>query len=100
MKQFADFGADVVKIESPPGVDPNDGMGGPREENEKDLVEIPIEITRDLKILPVRWIDKVLELALERKPVPLVDAEVSVTGSEVVAKSETKKDEKPIVTKH
>src|SRR5260221_4801228 len=31
VKQFADFGADVVKIESPPGVDPNEGMGGPRD---------------------------------------------------------------------
>jgi crotonobetainyl-CoA:carnitine CoA-transferase CaiB-like acyl-CoA transferase len=30
VRQFADFGADVVKIESPPGVDPNEGMGGPR----------------------------------------------------------------------
>src|SRR5436305_1062602 len=29
--QFADFGADVIKIESPPGVDPNEAMGGPRE---------------------------------------------------------------------
>lgn len=31
VKQLADFGADVIKIESPPGVDPNEGMGGPRE---------------------------------------------------------------------
>ncbi len=30
VKQFADFGADVIKIESPPGVDPNEGMGGAR----------------------------------------------------------------------
>jgi crotonobetainyl-CoA:carnitine CoA-transferase CaiB-like acyl-CoA transferase len=30
VKQFADFGADVIKIESPPGVDPNEAMGGPR----------------------------------------------------------------------
>jgi crotonobetainyl-CoA:carnitine CoA-transferase CaiB-like acyl-CoA transferase len=30
VKQFADFGADVIKVESPPGVDPNEGMGGPR----------------------------------------------------------------------
>ena len=30
VRQFADFGADVIKIESPPGVDPNDNMGGPR----------------------------------------------------------------------
>jgi crotonobetainyl-CoA:carnitine CoA-transferase CaiB-like acyl-CoA transferase len=31
VKQFADFGADVIKIESPPGVDPNEAMGGPRD---------------------------------------------------------------------
>ena len=30
VRQFADFGADVLKIESPPGVDPNEAMGGPR----------------------------------------------------------------------
>jgi crotonobetainyl-CoA:carnitine CoA-transferase CaiB-like acyl-CoA transferase len=30
VKQLADFGADVIKIESPPGVDPNETMGGPR----------------------------------------------------------------------
>src|SRR3954468_1478151 len=30
VKQFADFGADVIKIESPPGVAPDDGIGGPR----------------------------------------------------------------------
>ena len=31
VKQLADFGADVIKIESPPGVDPNEAMGGPRD---------------------------------------------------------------------
>ena len=30
VRQLADFGADVIKIESPPGVDPNEGMGGAR----------------------------------------------------------------------
>ncbi len=30
VRQFADFGADVIKVESPPGVDPNESMGGPR----------------------------------------------------------------------
>ncbi len=28
---LADFGADVIKIEAPPGLDPNDGMNGPRD---------------------------------------------------------------------
>jgi len=41
------------------------------EENVKDLVEIPDNIKNKLEIVPVRWIDKVLELALERKPEPL-----------------------------
>ena len=27
---FADFGANVIKVESPPGVDPNENMSGPR----------------------------------------------------------------------
>ncbi len=31
VRQFADFGADVIKIETPPGVDANEGMGGPRD---------------------------------------------------------------------
>jgi formyl-CoA transferase len=30
VKQFADFGADVIKVESPPGIDANEDMGGPR----------------------------------------------------------------------
>ena len=30
MRIFADFGADVIKVESPPGLDPNEGMSGAR----------------------------------------------------------------------
>ena len=41
------------------------------EENVRDLAEIPDNIKNKLEIIPVRWIDKVLELALERKPEPL-----------------------------
>jgi ATP-dependent Lon protease len=39
-------------------------------ENEKDLVEIPKNIKDKLEILPVRWIDEVLEIALQHMPVP------------------------------
>ena len=49
------------------------------EENVKDLAEIPDTIKDKIEILPVKWIDKVLELALERMPQPLPDpADVSV----------------------
>ena len=41
------------------------------EENVKDLAEIPDNVKNRLEIHPVRWIDQVLELALERKPEPL-----------------------------
>jgi len=41
------------------------------EENRKDLVDIPKNIQADLEILPVRWIDEVLEVALRHMPVPL-----------------------------
>ena len=48
------------------------------EENVKDLQEIPDNVKSGLEIVPVRWIDKVLEVALESKPVPLTDEEVAV----------------------
>ncbi|MEY4598099.1 MAG: hypothetical protein RLZZ445_896 [Pseudomonadota bacterium] len=38
------------------------------EENVKDLKEIPDNVKNKLDIHPVKWIDQVLELALERKP--------------------------------
>jgi ATP-dependent Lon protease len=49
------------------------------EENQKDLAEIPDNVKAGLNILPVRWIDKVLEIALERVPVPLVDDDMAAT---------------------
>ncbi|MCK9987353.1 MAG: ATP-dependent Lon protease [Azoarcus sp.] len=44
------------------------------EENVKDLVEIPENIKNAIEVIPVRWIDQVLEHALERMPQPLPDA--------------------------
>ena len=41
------------------------------DENVKDLVDIPDNVKNKLEILPVKWIDKVLEVALERQPAPL-----------------------------
>src|SRR4029077_19801266 len=46
------------------------------EEKVKDLVEIPDNVKNKLEIIPVKWIDKVLEIALERRPVPLSDTAV------------------------
>jgi ATP-dependent Lon protease len=43
------------------------------EENVKDLIDIPDNVKNAIEIVPVRWIDKVLELALERKPEALPD---------------------------
>ena len=45
------------------------------EENVKDLTEIPDNVKNAIEIVPVRWIDKVLELALERVPQALPDEE-------------------------
>lgn len=47
------------------------------EENVKDLAEIPDNVKNFLEIVPVRWIDKVLELALERQPEPLAEEEAA-----------------------
>jgi len=55
------------------------------EENVKDLAEIPDNVKNHLEIVPVRWIDKVLELALERQPEPL--AEDEAVKDALVAKS-------------
>ncbi len=43
------------------------------EENVKDLAEIPDNVKNRLEIHPVKWIDQVLEFALERAPQPLPD---------------------------
>ena len=47
------------------------------EENRKDLVEIPKNIRDSLDIRPVRWVDQVLEAALERIPEPLDESKIA-----------------------
>lgn len=42
-------------------------------DNEKDLAEVPETVKKGLDIRPVKWIDEVLTLALERMPEPVAD---------------------------
>lgn len=61
------------------------------EENVKDLQEIPENVKNGLEIVPVRWIDKVLEIALEKMPTPLPDevpAVAAAAAADAVAKAE------------
>jgi ATP-dependent Lon protease len=48
------------------------------EENAKDLQEIPDNVKNGLEIIPVKWIDQVLKVALERMPVPLTEEEMAL----------------------
>jgi ATP-dependent Lon protease len=64
------------------------------EDNVKDLQDIPENVKNGLEIVPVKWIDQVLEVALEAKPVPLSDEEVAaaaLTAVPATAKSEAVK---------
>ncbi len=51
------------------------------EENAKDLQDIPENVKSGLEIVPVKWIDKVLEIALEKMPNPLSDEEVAASAA-------------------
>ncbi|QRF55249.1 endopeptidase La [Variovorax sp. UC122_21] len=53
------------------------------EENAKDLQDIPENVKNGLEIVPVKWIDKVLEIALEKQPTPLSDEEVAASAAAV-----------------
>jgi ATP-dependent Lon protease len=48
-------------------------------DNEKDLIEIPKNIKDKLTILPVKWIDQVLEVALQHMPSPAREEESAST---------------------
>ena len=55
------------------------------EENVKDLADIPDNVKNRLEIVPVKWIDRVLEVALERAPSPLPDEAPVAAGTAVAA---------------
>lgn len=51
------------------------------DENKRDLKDIPDNIKSDLEIIPVKWIDQVLEVALQRMPEPIEEElESEATG--------------------
>ncbi|NMY38488.1 MULTISPECIES: endopeptidase La [Pseudomonas] len=66
------------------------------EENVRDLKEIPDNIKQDLQIKPVKWIDEVLQIALQYAPEPLPDV-----ASEIVAKEDKREsDSKERISTH
>ena len=50
------------------------------EDNVKDLQDIPENVKSQIEIIPVRWVDKVLEVALESMPQPLPEDEAPKDG--------------------
>ncbi len=56
------------------------------EDNTKDLADIPKNIQSQLTIVPVRWIDQVIDAALQRQPIPLDEAKLSA-GKENIEKA-------------
>jgi ATP-dependent Lon protease len=70
-------------------------------ENERDLAEVPDNIKDNLDIKPVKWIDEVLEIALEASPQPLTDDEyLAGTRDEKVAASEGQDEGESRATSH
>ncbi len=63
-------------------------------ENEKDLSEIPNNIKQKLEIIPVQWIDEVLQVALVNMPEPLDEAD-TVDGMQTKSKKTSAKN-KPV----
>jgi ATP-dependent Lon protease len=71
------------------------------DENKKDLADIPANVTEGMKIVPVKWIDEVLDLALER-PLAPVPADGGGGGQRAVptAEKEGDKTTQPLGVKH
>ncbi|WP_345798135.1 endopeptidase La [Castellaniella sp. MT123] len=70
------------------------------EENVKDLAEIPDNVKNHLEIIPVRWIDRVLEVALQRLPTPLSEEEIARLAADAVAAAKPAESGSGGVIKH
>ena len=69
------------------------------QENVKDLTEIPDNVKNALEIIPVKWIDQVLEHALERVPVALPET-TAAPAAEVAAAQPAEPVENGGLVKH
>jgi ATP-dependent Lon protease len=71
-------------------------------ENERDLKEIPDNIKADLNIRPVKWIDEVLEIALQFMPEPIEDnkSQVLEKGSSKTSENQIKDKRKKSINTH
>jgi ATP-dependent Lon protease len=70
-------------------------------ENERDLKEIPEHIKADLNIKPVKWIDEVLQIALQFMPTPAAENKaesVNKTGAKSASGKSREKSKKSINT--
>ncbi|HET8711902.1 MAG TPA: endopeptidase La [Spongiibacteraceae bacterium] len=70
------------------------------EENEPDLKEIPENIKCDLQIKPVKWIDEVLQIALEHMPEPLSDTAYLEKDTTTAVDSQAEKSEQNRINAH
>jgi len=69
-------------------------------DNEGDLKEIPDNIKADLDIIPVRWIDQVLEHALEYQPTPLIADKKAASGKDVKQEDKDKNSDDKHINTH
>jgi ATP-dependent Lon protease len=70
------------------------------EDNERDLAEIPENIKADLEIVPVRWIDQVLELALQFMPTPKVQPENDSSESKATLEEGEQNADETLINTH
>jgi len=69
-------------------------------DNEKDLADVPENVTKGLTIKPVKWIDEVLEFALESRPKALTKEEEELDECDANSQSNTDIDKEENIQTH
>jgi ATP-dependent Lon protease len=64
------------------------------EDNKKDLADIPKNILNKLDIRPVKWIDQVLEVALQRIPQPDTEEQLPDMGAQKSSEQRQSNDQR------